>query len=191
MLDRTVPYFPIEISRTASTGRYAQHVFKWGITSIVLSLVYEHLFLDSVWFIWLGIMTAAWFTDKDHLYIHGAGVLLIVASVFYNVWYVSEAHLLQRRICIFTCALALEAGRMALKGYVVWFVELDGGVIWSPYAYFNALWMHQDIARHVLKLMFTVDPIQEVAIVPSLTVPVLKVTGVMQWLAFYLMTTLY
>lgn len=191
LFDQTVPYFPIEISRTASTGRYAQHVFKWGITSILLSLLYEHLYLDSVWFIWFGIMIAAWFTDKDHLYIHGAGVLVIMSSVFYSVVVISEPHLLQRRLCIFTSAIAIEGARMAFKGYVVWFVEMDGGVIWSPYAYWKACINHADIAAHVIKLMFTVEAVEEVAVVPALTLPVLRVTGVMQWLAFYLMTTLY
>ena len=193
-----MPYFPIEISRTASTGHFSQLVFKWGVASILFTLVYESFFAKSaaantaaedptLFLVWLGILIAAWIPDRESMVIHGMGVLIIILAVAIKV-FSSEAHLVQRNLCIFSCALGIESARMLVKGFVVWFVELDGGKVWDPFAYVLAVYNYHEITRHIMKVMFEgVDH----AVVPALTIPVLRVTGVMQWLALYLMTVLY
>lgn len=200
LVDKTVPYFPIEISRTASTGHFSQLIFKWGIVSLLPTLVYESFFSPAAYaagekkledptlfLVWLGILIAAWIPDRESMVIHGGGVLIIILAVAIHV-FMAEAHNLQRNLCVLVCALGIEAARMLIKGFVVWFAELDGGKVWDPMAYVMALYHHADITRHIMKVMFEgVDH----AIVPALTIPVLKVTGVMQWMALYLMTVLY
>ena len=195
-IDKSVPYFPIEISRTG-TGPYSSLIFKWGAVSLVVSLYLDgamHIrqkyseMLSSPVPIWGCLLVIAWFPDHTHLLIHGAGVILLMMCVLLNVLFIGDA---QRRLPIVLTALGIESARMALKGYVVLFTELDRN-IWSPWTYWNAIWningLRDEIVEQIMKIMYKgVD----YSILPHLTIPVLRVTGVMQWLALYLMMCLY
>jgi len=114
--------------------------------------------------------------------------MLLMMCVCLNALFTGDV---QRRLPIVVTALGIESARMALKGYVVLFTELDRN-IWSPWTYWNAVWningLRDEIVEQIMKIMYKgVD----YSILPHLTIPVLRVTGVMQWLALYLMMCLY
>jgi len=193
-VDRSVPYFPIEISRTGA-GPVSNQVFKWGALSIIASLWWEnkiqwpsvHL-VESPILVWACIVVAAWFPDETHFFIHAVAVCAMVACVVFNVVLVGD---MQRRLPIVLCAVGLEGTAILIKGFVVLFTEFDNSlfdfwIYWK--AIFNVGGLRDEIVLHSMNIMFKgVD----YAIVPQLTVPVLRVTGVMQWIAFYLMMCLY
>jgi len=189
LLDKSVPFFPIEISRIASSGRYAQHVFKWGITSIFFSLVYEGQSqtdpYGSVWLVWLGTLVAAWISDKQHFILHSCGVLLIISSVFAHVYSIKE------KLAVFLLALFIQGLGLAIKGYVVWFVEFGNGNAYNPLAYVNALVSAPQIVQHGMDILFTTEAVHEKLVHSKLSVACFQVSGMMQWMALYLMSTLF
>jgi hypothetical protein len=191
LIDKSLPFFPIEISRIASSGKYAQQVFKWGITSIVFSLMYEVMFASENatsqpcgWLVWFGVMIAAWFPDKHYFIIHSSGVLLIVLAVLVHVVRKS-----QESMAVFLLALFIQGLGLAIKGYVVWFIEFGNGKAYNPLAYVDALISAPQIVQHGMELLFAAE--QERMVHAKLSVPCFQVSGVMQWLALYLMSSVF
>lgn len=195
LVDRSVPYFPIEISRTAAGGRYSLIVFRYGIASILPVILYEYYqtgfsqpLLMTPLPLWPCILIAAWFEDYQHLVLHGAGVLAMFALVCANVLLYGDT---TRRVPVLACALMIETLRMGMKGFIVMFTEFDNSV-WDVkvymYALLNVGGLRDRIVTHILNIMFLgVD----YCMIPQLTLPVLRVTGLLQWIAFYLMMSLY
>lgn len=194
-VDKSVPYFPIEISRTG-TGPYSSLLFKWGAVSLIASLWMDGMVVMPKWPvmlsspipIWLCIVVIAWFPDHSHLLIHGAGVAILLLCVSLNAFFVGD---IQRRFPIALAALGIEGARLVLKGFVVLFTELDRD-IWSPLTYWHVLCntngLRDEIIDQIMNIMFKGT---EYAVVPYLTIPMMRVTGVMQWLALYLLMCLY
>jgi len=188
-VDNSVPYFPIEISRTG-TGPWSSIIFKWGAVSLAASLYVDealHLYSSAVP-IWICIMIIAWFPDHSHLFIHGLGVVLLMFCVFVKVIWKGDV---QKSLPIILSAIWIEWFRIFIKGFVVLFTELDRApwdwkVYWEVITNSNGL--RNEMVEQVMNIMFKgID----YTIVPKLTIPIMRVTGVMQWLGLYLMMCLY
>lgn len=192
--DRSVPYFPIEISRTGA-GQHAKSVFKWGALSLIVSLWWEnHLtvpdsyrsFIESPVLVWLCVLVITWFPDNEHLYIHILGVVALMSCVLLNVLTVGDT---RRRLPVMVCALLIEGFRIWIKGFVVLFTEMDHD-LFNARPYWDFIWnanrLRNEMAKHVLEIMY-----DGVVLVPELTIPIFQVTAVMQWLALYLLMSLY
>ena len=203
-----VPYFPIEISRTASSGPYAQRAFQWGTLSLLASVVMYCMktstasLLFSPLPVWVGAMIAAWFPDNTHVYVHCTGVIVIMLSVTARV-FLSGDQKGSPQVAVFLCAAGLECARLAMKGFIVLFAELDDQLYdifhWRPYvhALFNVGGLRDRIVRRILEIMFANNKSEaaggifiHVTASPQ-TLSVLRVSGAMQWAALYLMSTLY
>ena len=191
--DRSIPYFPIEVSRTG-TGPVSSQVFRYGTLTIGATLWYEkhvdafikgHV-LDSPVLVWLWVLLIAWFPDDTHNTVHVCAVLGMVMCIFLNVLLIGDT---QRRMPIIVCAMAIQGAGIALKAFVVLFTELDRPM-WQWRIYWDVLSnpLRSEVYTHVKRIMFESA---DNAIVPHLTLPLFRVTGVMQWLAFYLMMSLY
>lgn len=198
-IDATLPFFPIEISRIASSGKCSQQIFKWGITSIFVTIIFT-LFVQTqnqqqptsqpygwlVCCVWLGTMIAAWFTDKQYFAIHTFGVLLIVASVFAQVYTSKE------RLAILLLALFIQGLGICIKGYVIWFVEFGNGYAYNPISYVDAILSAPQIVQHTMQIMFTsVEHVEETLVHGKLSLACFQVGGIMQWMALYLMSCLF
>lgn len=193
--DHSIPYFPIEVSRTG-TGPVSSQVFRWGALSIFFTLWYEgHLDallegkvhpLASPLLIWMWVVLIAWFPDNTHNLIHIACVMGMVACIFLNVLFLGDT---QRRLPIIVCAMGIQSAGIALKAFVVLFTELDRP-LWEWRIYYEALFgsLRGEVYAQIKSIMFHSA---EHAIVPHLTIPLFRVTGVMQWMALYLMMCLY
>ena len=196
-IDASLPFFPIEISRIASSGKHAQRVFQWGIASIAFTLIYTMSFLYNeqtnqppgwlVCLVWLGTMIAAWFPDKQYFAIHTFGVLLIVASVF------AHSYTSQARLSIFLLALFIQGLGIAIKGYVIWFVEFGNGEPYNPLSYAHAVIAAPQIVQRGMEIMFTTttEHVEEIMVHGSMSLACFQVGGVMQWMALYLMSCLF
>jgi hypothetical protein len=197
--DQSIPYFPIEISRTC-TGTVSSQVFRWGTLSLFGTLWYEnhvtHLLqwplkvemLSSPLIIWAWIVLISWFPDHTHNWTHIGCVLGMVFSVFLNVLLVGDV---QRRLPIILCAMGIQGAGIALKGFCVLFTELDRSMFdWR--VYWNVVWnidhLQDQVYKQIMDIMFKST---DYAIVPHLTIPLFRVTGVMQWMALYLIMCLY
>lgn len=197
--DQSIPYFPIEVSRTG-TGPVSSQVFRWGTLSILITLWYEnhvtHLLqwplkvqmLSSPIIIWAWIVLITWFPDNTHNWTHIGLVAGMVFCIFLNVLLVGD---IQRRLPIVLCAIGIQSASIVLKGFCVLFTELDQS-IFDRKVYWNLLWnenyLQGQVYKQITSIMFKST---DYAVVPHLTIPLFRVTGVMQWLAFYLMMCLY
>ena len=85
-VDKKVPYFPIEISRTAASGPAAHSVFIWGTLSVGPTLLFEtyklgtqgvdmfRLVLGNPMLLWPIVLCIAWFDDTRHFFLHNFAV---------------------------------------------------------------------------------------------------------------------
>jgi hypothetical protein len=175
-----LPYFPIEVSRTAATTAINRWLFPAG----VLSLVPVAHWADGATIeqfrrfggAWLGLLTVAWFDDCRHPLLHAVGVAAMALGLVYARNYARRfswwnaprhnKHLLQ--------AGALYAWRVLLKVITVAALELSAGSAW---------WSPLAIGRRAHEIMQGVAPV----LYPRATLNVFRLCGVLQWLVFVLL----
>lgn len=108
--DRSAPYFPIEISRTA-TGRVSSWVFPLGATVSFAIAVWESSSVPSPF---LGFLILAWISDEKSWPVHMIGVLLMVAPV---AWQSITGFRDKTLVFLLLCCVYLV--RLAFKGVTV------------------------------------------------------------------------
>ena len=183
LLSGEVPYFPIEVSRTAATTPLNRWLFPLGVLSLVpvacLADGATHTQLARIAPSWLGLALLAWFDDSSHLFLHMLGVALMLLGVVYArnydyVWGVKRFSLWQlpRHNTFLIRGVALYAFRVLLKVVAVALLESDS---WSPVA---IGWRANEIMQG------TSD-----ALHPRITLNVFRLCGVLQWAVFVLLSS--
>jgi hypothetical protein len=185
-LDQSAPYFPIEISRTA-TGHLSQPLFVFGMATLPVSLYADNAIAFSLPFsaiyVWMGIMGVACFSDTHYLIIHTMGVLWITIMVIgHTLWYGD----IQQRLGVLACACLLEGVRGLIKACIIMWAELDW--CWYSWKTYYHLLMYRSKRAEVLNRILTV---MHFADGTEYTMFVMKVTAILQWMAFFVMSWLY
>lgn len=185
--DQSVPYFPIEISRTAGSSHLAHQVFIWGIISLLPTLFYEtfHTFhavsetliFGNPLFVWPFILSIAWFDDKRHFILHNVSVACMLLMVACHALTGDNRHL---KIPVFVCAQIIAGVSVVLKGIAIIYIEFEHP--WQSLRFPSVLAM----ANRTISVMYDGTADEMVAMKP-----IFQVTGAMQWLAFYLISSLY
>lgn len=177
-----LPYFPIEVSRTAATTAFNRWLFPFGVLWLVpVACVVDGATLVQLRRIapaWLGLLLLAWFDDSHHLLLHMAGVALMLLGVVYarnydfvwgvrrfSLWYlpVHNKYIIR--------GVALYAFRVLLKVVTVALLESEG---WSPFA---IGWRANEIMQGT-----------SAALYPRVTLNVFRLCGVLQWAVFVLLS---
>lgn len=118
-LDHSVPYFPIEISRTA-TGPRSRIIFPVGATIAFLVAIAECLF-HNVSFLSLlpfsGFMLLTLVDDEQSWTVHMAGVALMMCSMVWKL----QTHYIELGILAFMYSV-----RIVLKAIVSWNGSIGG-----------------------------------------------------------------
>jgi len=181
--DGSLPYFPIEISRTA-TGTRSKKIFCWGVTACTLAMYMES---DSAvnYITWAGLLVLAWIDDVTSLAGHNAGVVIMSFGAFLRSVTHPEASFL-----LFLAACVIYAPRRLAKVSVVASQELQ-----RPLDADTLLGLVFDIDGFRTKLLKTTMNIMykgpgEIK-QPFTTLAVFKFCGVLQWVVFFLFSTLY
>ena len=186
-----LPYFPIEISRTAASGMAPLLVFRTGVT-LLLATLYSSKCLDwTTLFLWAGVMVVAFVPDTVHLVVHNLGVLVVFLTAGYYVY--RHAH--STALPPLLCAVVIFLLRLAFKMLVL--------VIYDKYA--NAYFLNagsyvtaiRGIHKRGSEFMFmgraaygtTLSEADETAW--TAISGVFKVCGVMQWVAFYALSLVF
>lgn len=185
--ERSVPYFPIEISRTAGSSQLAHTVFIWGIISLLPTLLYESfvtfhavsetLILGNPLFIWPFILSIAWFDDKRHFVLHNVSVSCMLFMVACHAITGENRHL---KIPIFVCVQLLAAVSVLMKAIGIIYMEFEHP--WQSLRFPSVVTM----ANRTISVMY-----EGAANEMDAMKPIFQVTGAMQWLAFYLLSSLY
>lgn len=158
--DGSAPYFPTEISRTA-TGRLSYYPFFAGSIVSFFFLTKEELYP------WFGYFLLAVVDDVSHWGVHMIGVVIMLGSITVKVWHDPKKMIMLVSVC------GIFAARILAKLLVVWGVELD------------MTWDIPEVIRTAKNIMFT-----GVCKHPELVLPVFKIGGVIQWLCFWALTEL-
>ena len=156
----SVPYFPIEISRTAASGPLALGTFRIGIGSLILSLVWTGHVTHITLGLWVCLSTVALFDDVSN-WTHMVGV----AGIFLHM----ALQALSNEPLPILGALVIYCLRFALD-MVTLIVYEDCPL--SP---------TQLAAKHK-EIMYNGAPACKR---PDVTLQVYRLGGVMQWIAFY------
>lgn len=218
LFEGNLPYFPIEISRTAASGPLAHGVFVWGIISILPTLLFETFFVretvvvifvgtafenassnvqqsmalvfGSPLLLWPIVLAVAWFDDTKHFWAHMTGVAMVIGLVCANVFLGGS---IQRKLPVLVCALALFGLSSLMKGGAVVYVEMNEPV-------FDWRVPMRVVSNENNRLMDAVNTTFGVMYKGNVAgdfkewetiLPIFKVTGILQWLGFYLMASLY
>lgn len=95
LLAGSVPYFPIEVSRTIASGPLPTLVFRLGVWSLGLSLCWTRTLTWNTAALWLSVVWIAEFDDVRHWALHMMGVgMLFAACTFSSVQHRGTAALL-------------------------------------------------------------------------------------------------
>jgi hypothetical protein len=178
-----VPYFPIEVSRTAATTLLNRWLFPAGVLALVpvacladgATTAQLRRFAPA----WLGLLTLAWFDDSQYLLLHMAGVAAMLTGIVYardhdyihglarfSVW-----SLPVRNAAILRGA-ALYGARVALKVITVAALESSS---WWPTA---IGWRANEIMQGTAEAHY-----------PLVTLNVFRLCGVLQWVVFLLLSS--
>ena len=158
LYDKSAPYFPIEISRTA-TGPTSRWVFALGLSLSVILLLLERPLSFGYVVLASGVLLLAWVDDEISRFWHMVGVALLPLGAFLVVdWKKAWVPLL--------CAAGLYGARLVMKATAVVFLE-------------RCAW--QDVASESIRIMYD-GKVKE-----PLTLRVFEATGAMQWIVLWLL----
>jgi len=183
--DRSLPYFPIEISRTA-TGSLSKNVFRYGVSLCTLAMLYESTTrVDYI--AWAGLLLLAWVDDVTSLQWHQVGVavmgfgVLLKALLSENISY---------NILLFITAAIIYALRLLIKVGVLVVLEFRKplnadtllGILW------NVENFRDKLLAQAYAIMFKGESRAEH---PKASIYLFSLCGVLQWLVFFIFSFIY
>lgn len=162
-IDKSAPYFPIEISRTA-TGPTSRWIFSIGLTASIVTLCFESPNPKKYALLCVGVVLLAWVNDEVSRFWHMMGVfLLFLGSVLAVDWRVAWSPLL--------CVAGLWVARILMKAIPVIFLEGTTHGIWD--------W--RGAVDESIRIMYTGE------VYHPLTLRLFEAAGVMQWIVLWLL----
>lgn len=104
--DQSVPYFPIEISRTA-TGPISRFLFPCGTLIAFVASWYEY---NTIKWPFVGLFLLAAVDDKTSWIIHMLGVFMMACSIGWDAWQSKKGWYFLLVACIYLGRLVLKMG---------------------------------------------------------------------------------
>jgi hypothetical protein len=178
-IDNNVPYFPIEISRTAA-GPYASMVFRVGILSCGLVIFLLKAMRVDTLALWISLCIIALFDDVYFWWTHMFGVVLMILVSSFAA-YQSGTNALAPLLA----AVTVFAGRIVLKILVILLYEKLPPLAASSsswvYLLGSVLVRNQDIMYRGSRACTN----------PAAIMPVMKFCAVLQWAVFYAISFIF
>ena len=180
LVEGYLPYYPIEISRTAC-GKFSHPIFVIGILISGVTMVLETKF-GWTYLAWTGLAILAIFDDASYWGVHMMGVGFMVSSTFFLVLFKDP----RKNLPIFVCAMILYLTRIVMRTVVVLFIELELP-FWSLDTWTTLIRPEFIFEKH-MKIMYNGA---QACKFPHIVLPIFRVSGILQWLPFYIMATIY
>lgn len=183
--DKSLPYFPIEISHTA-TGSLSKTTFRYGVSLCTFVMLYESV--SSVDYIaWAGLLLLAWVDDVTSLRWHQVGVavmgfgVLLKALLSENISY---------NLVLFLAAAIIYALRVLIKVGVL--VVLEFGKPLNADTVLGMLWNVDNFRDNLLTQAYAIMFKGESrAKEPKASIYLFSLCGVLQWLVFFIFSFIY
>ena len=169
----TLPYFPIEISRTAASCSMSKTILQIGFLTCALSyaLMEKKKYQLDVGLILLGMVVLSLFDDVQYFRLHMTGVFLLFVGVTCNVCQKQGSWML------LLYAIFIYGLRIAMKGLVIAIYEQPDASSFIHYI--------QATGHTHMQIMYEGA---KVCKHPEITIPVFQIGGVMQWVCFLALT---
>lgn len=175
-VDKKVPYYPIEISRVAASGYYANLILKTTSATLVANVFVLH--------------------EKVSIFIYGMCFSLIVIAFFDDFQY-HGIHLLgvvSLALCVILYTLETASFKLCLENGVVLVLIV---LIWSGSSFMKYMSVFIFETNEDKSFFFVISKIREIMIQgesacqePGVTLTFFKLCGVFQWTCFWLMSLL-
>lgn len=173
-----LPYFPIEVSRSAANGHYSRIIFQYGIALLPLTAILSGEFHMDLVPLYVSLLLIAFFNDVDHYHLHSSGVFCLFLSFSLIFW--NSTSSFQRNGLLLSSAVLLMFLRWLAKICVVYFVEFRN----------NAKELHlsplpERIWGKVMEIMYRG---RYVCRNPRITLTVFRCCAVGQWIVFLILS---
>ncbi len=175
LLDRvsTLPYFPIEISRTAASSHMAGLAFRAGAVTSFVTLYYTDALNWVTLLLWVGLMIIAFVPDNLHFAGHMSGVGVVFVASLLQAWDRPNG------LIILTVAMLLFLSRNVLKFLVL---QHDSRASWF------SLDLYKEVTARNFAIMFS--PPGQTQVAPDV-LNVFRLGGVLQWVSFCTLSLLF
>ena len=179
-VDKAVPYWPIEVSRMAASGRCALASFRIGALAMAVPITLDRAWSGPVAVLYTALVIIALVDDVWSPAGHMAGVALLGAA---SVW---QTYLRGfDAVPIFAAAGVVFCARLVAKAATVWWCEMSGtDKKQRPQLMRLSTW--QEIATHALQLMFGKRQFHS-----QWTKLAFRAGGVLQWTVFGILSLLF
>ncbi len=167
-----LPYFPIEISRVAASSTKTLNLFR--TTAVLVGpvmLLFGELEDTASLVVWAGLVLLAWFDDASHIVLHMCGVAILgVGSLMSDKLNISTV---AAAVIIYGARLVIKAGVLIGTGVV----PINRGLV-------------VNLTSKGLDIMFNgqTNLTNKQWVLIAL---MYKTAGVMQWIVFVLLSTLF
>ena len=171
LVDRRVPYWPIEVSRTAASGPAAFTVFVVGAATLGVTLYQTATLCATTAALWLALLVIALFDDVSFFEAHMGGVAALAA-----VAVAAAVQAGRGAVVPLGAGAALYLFRVVIKVAAVLAYERLPTLDWRRPASLAL------VARHAQLIMLHGA---RVCRSPAETMPAFYLGGVLQWVVFY------
>lgn len=192
----SLPYFPIEISRTAASNPFSYIILFGGAILSVVNLIQtlkpqSTLSMFGIILGGAGLVCLAIFDDVNHWAMHMLGVLGLMIGSFFAIFFSPANISPQLKFIYLTLILSLMFSRWIIKTLAVMAFEMGHEDIDSIPALIDFI-TNDSTRRFVLnKSLDIMYHGENVCRNPGLTIPMFKVAGILQWVVFYLLLEIF
>ena len=176
-----VPYFPIEVSRTAASSKLGLFVFRVGMCSSITSLLFYYRVLAyNHFFAWVSLVTIAVFDDIKWPAMHVVGLVMLATSGTIAAYTANNGAYL---VCL---AALLTIIRLAVRGLAILKYESNDVDVYEDRMWSLKRLVYRCILafRRSAHIMKTGQTEQKVLIW-------FRVSGVLQWVTFFVLARMY
>lgn len=168
-----VPYFPIEISRTAASGPIPLTIFRIGIVSVIATLFITKSLNIQTFVVWISLSTICLFDDVNYWALHMSGVAGLLLVSIYSIY-------LRGRACLAPCimAIVIYGLRNLMKITLIALMEIDKE---KSFKFMSKEWMQDQFTRH-MAIMYNGE---KACLNPNYLMPAFKISAVLQWVLLY------
>jgi hypothetical protein len=180
----TLPYFPIEISRTAASNPVSRVVLLVGLVTSGLHLLFSSKGYGS-YIAWMGMCILSIFDDVEFWFIHMVGSTLAMIGGGIEIYYGNDTTPPHVKTGFLLCAVILYIVRLLLKFVAVLGMEM-GHNLFSITLWVNVIsdsQLRNSITHRALMIMYQGKQICQY----EYSLVIFKVAGILQWVLFYML----
>lgn len=173
-----VPYFPIEVSRTAASSDRAAFIFQFGMSVLLGTLNLTQTLTKGTFTLWIGLLVIAFVRDTDSWWGHMAGVGIVFCGALIHLASEKQVPLLPLAWAIGIMGLRVVVRSLVLIAYDPHLGSVSLGTLKdrTHAIMFRGRWAFAD---------------QYSSVWDNTIEPTLQICGVLQWVAFYCLSLMF